>query len=221
MKIAEKKLTFWEKVKRGHYLFFSYYACYTMYMDWKIAGRSLRGLVCNDGEEIYPVQSITYRVLHCAAPEIHLENDDIFVDIGCGWGRLLGYLINKGICKGEAYGVDINRQAVEFTKGVFLKNPGVHIIYGDAAQIAIPNATVYFLYNPFGENVMGGFLDRIEKTCCHNVRVYYLHPVYAHVFREREPLWHLKKKILLRPRHHIPLLLCEYEFNRNCENREP
>lgn len=215
MEIKDKKLTFSEKLKRGHFLYFGYYFFYTKYMDKRIAGQSLQGFVCNPGDEIFPVQSITYRMLHCLEKVIRISPDDVFVDIGCGWGRLIGYLNEKKIGGKEMYGVDINRSATEVSAKIFKDRPHIHIICADARECYIPESTVLFMYNPFGESILASFLDMLEQKSGHSIRLYYLHAVYENVFEKRKDRWKLLSRQMLCPKHHIPVVLCEYELTVN------
>lgn len=194
MKITDKKLTFKEKILRGHYLYFLYYYLYTRITDHRIAGTSLDVFECNPGEEIFPVQSATYRVLKQLLPEIEIHKDDIFADIGCGRGRLLGYLFLNNIRGKKNYGVDINREAADFAGKVFRNDDCTEIIHGDATKVTIADGTVFLLYNPFGRTVLEQFLDHLEKTVRPGCRVYYLHAVYEECFTEREDSWKWKKE---------------------------
>lgn len=223
MKIKETQLTLPEIIHRGHFLYFAYYSLYTIYMDYRIAGCSLqKNLVCNSGEEIYPVQSASYRILRCLIRELEFESSDVVVDIGCGWGRLLGYLLEKGDQVKELYGIEINEQAATVACHIFQNNPRVHIFHADAVKLYIPSATVLLLFNPFGAGVLENFLDAVEKQAAHPIRIYYIHAVYESVFAERKNRWKLHKRQLLQPKHHIPVVLCEYELicHREGQNHE-
>lgn len=212
MKIKEKRLTFSEKLHRGHFIYFACDHLYTMYMDYRIASCSLNGLLCNPGDEIYPVQSLSYRVLRCLAKVIEIHKGDVFVDVGCGWGRLIGYLRRKGLGGKETFGIEINSSAANFSKLVFKHDPHVHICCANAVKCYVPYATVLLLFNPFGETVLEEFLDMIESHYHHNIRLYYLHAVHENVFNKRKSRWKLRKRQLLKPRYHIPVVLCEYEL---------
>ena len=212
MEIKEKRLTFSEILRRGHFIYFAYDYLYTMYMDDKIAGSSLKGLVCNQDDGIYPVQSLSYRILRCLAKVIEIDQDDVFVDVGCGWGRLIGYLRKKRLGGKETFGIEINQDAADFTKQVFKNDPHVHIYCANAVECYIPSATVLILFNPFSETILEEFLDMIEEHYRHRVRLYYLHAVHESVFNKRKDRWKLLERKLIVPKYHIPVVLCEYEW---------
>lgn len=134
-------------------------------------------------------------------------------------GRLIGYLraCNK-IKDKKTYGIDINREAAEFSKRLFDGSDDVKIIYGDATKIKIKDATVYMLFNPFWEKALKSFLDNVEKIAKRDIRIYYLHAVYEDVFYERRGRWRLMKRIETKPRYHLPTILWEFKFRGNEKN---
>lgn len=212
MKIKEKKLSIKEKLHRGHFLYFLYCYIYTRVMDWKIAKTSMDGLFCNKGAEIFPVQSANYRILREMIKEIKIDAEDIFVDVGCGLGRLLGFLRLNGVKCKKSYGVEINKRASQFAMKVFENSDDVTIICGDATLTQIEDATVYLLFNPFGENVLNAFLDNLERTVKKGTRIYYMHAVFEQVFYERQKMWLQIGRFEITPKYHIPIVLCEYQF---------
>ena len=215
MKIIEKKLTLKEVLFRGHFLYFLYYKIYSIIMDCKIAGRSLDGLICNEGEQIFPVQSASYRILKKLLNEIYIYENDVFVDVGSGWGRLIGYLRCKGIKGKFTYGVEINNTVAKLSEKIFEEEKDIKIICTDATKTEIKNATVYFLYNPFGSEILRDFLDNIERIATKKIRLYYLHAVYENQFKTRCDRWKLIKRVEIKPKHHISVVLCEYEFEKS------
>lgn len=218
MRIKKRNLSLKEKILRGHYAFFLKEYLYTVIMDMRIAGTSMGGLTCNKGDGIFPVQSASYRILRELIPCLDINANDVFVDIGCGKGRLLGYLNIKKMGAKKYYGVEINKKAAKFACKVFRNDPKVRIICKDATKATIRDGTVFFLYNPFGPEILDSFLTNLEKTARQGCRIYYLHAVYNDVFNKHERYWKCKKKVTLRPKHHIPVLLVEYVYIR--KNRE-
>lgn len=212
MEIKEKRLSIKEKLIRGHFFYFFYCYIYEKVMDWKIAKTSMNGLFCNEGEEIFPVQSANYRILRELSKNIKIDPEDVFVDVGCGLGRLLGFLQLNDIKGKKSYGVEINERAAQFAMKVFENSDSVTIICDDATLIQIEGATVYLLFNPFGENVLNAFLDNLERTAKKGTRIYYMHAVFERVFNERQKMWLQVGRFEIKPKYHIPIVLCEYQF---------
>ena len=216
--IEKKELSFKEKIRRGHFIYFLYCKIYERIMDKKIANTSLEVWIFNKGNGIFPVQSANYRILRALKKEIDLGSKDVFVDVGCGMGRLIGYLRVCKIKGKKTYGIDINREAAEFSKRLFDGSDDVKIIYGDATKVKIKEATVYMVFNPFGGKILKSFLDNVEKIAKRDTRIYYLHAVYEDVFYERRERWELLKRVEIKPRYHLPVILCEFKFRGNKEN---
>ena len=161
--IEKKELSFKEKLRRGHFIYFLYCKIYEKIMDKKIANTSLEVWICNKESGIFPVQSVNYRILRSLKKEIDIGINDVFVRVGWGMGRLIGYVTACKIKGKRTYAIDINRAAAEFSKRLFDGSDDVKIIYGDATKIKIKDATVYMLFNPFWETALKSFLDNVEK----------------------------------------------------------
>jgi SAM-dependent methyltransferase len=94
-----------------------------------------------------------------------------FVDLGCGKGRTLLLAAEHGY--GRVIGVDLDpdlvdaaRRNVEAFEANTAIRPGViKIFHGDAAGFTFPpDATVVFLFNPFGEETLRAVIGEIENS---------------------------------------------------------
>ena len=56
------------------------------------------------------------------------------------------------------------------------------------------------------------------KIAKRDISIYYLHAVYKDVFYERRERWRLMKRIELKPRYHLPGLLCGFKFRGKEKN---
>lgn len=207
----KKELSIREKIHRGHYIYFLYCKLYEFIMDRKMAGISLDIWICNEKCGLFPVQSVNYRILRKLKKELVLKKDDVFVDVGCGPGRLIDYLRWSGFKIKKYYGIEINEQAFRTAQKIFAGHDDVSILYGDARTINIQEATVYMLFNPFDDKVLLDFLKNIEKSAKPFTRIYYLNAVYNNIFQKRKK-WRQIKSIELKPKYHVPVVLCEYIF---------
>ena len=208
IEIEIRKLTLKEKLKRGHFLYFGYYWLYEKYYDRLIAKKDMSRMLPNDAT--FPVQSLDYRILRLFEKEFTADDRDLTVDVGSGWGRTLGFLLLKKN-KGRFIGIEINREAAEFSKKVFSANERVGIFNGDAVEIVPPDATKLILFNPFPRKVLSAFLDTVELRCGDGVLLYYLNPEYEAELTERG-CWILKEKKTLCPKYHIPVHLSVYRL---------
>lgn len=214
MKRNELKMPISSILRRGHYLYFLFYYLYGMAFDIKIAGKSMNGTLFNHQEGIYAVQCISYPYLRQLQKEIVWTDQDIFVDVGCAWGRLLGYL-EKTTKIQKLIGVEINPDVASFASNAFANNDRIDILCGDITQVIPTYGTIFYLFNPFDENVFSSFLDTIEEKVDHPVRLLYLYPTCRKVIDSRTRYWRLIREVELSPRHLSPLVLCEYEYCPN------
>jgi predicted RNA methylase len=110
---------------------------------------------------------------------MNLKPDDVFVDIGCGKGRIVCYMARRKIRK--AIGIEFDEPLAEAaTRNVAtLRQPHapVEIRCGDAALADYTEATVLLFYDPFGPDTMRATLAQIERSLQTNPRdltiVYY------------------------------------------------
>ena len=145
--------------------------------DKKITGRNLTRtisspitLVRKGGLDSQPAR---YLILEKVFSHISLSSSDSFMDVGCGQGRVLAFLVLQK-CPCEIYGVEFNetagKTAIEWTK----KNPNIHVILGDAFSLDYNEYTVLFLSQPFSPYVFSQFILYLESHLIHPVTLIYL-----------------------------------------------
>ena len=198
---------------RGHYLYFGLYHLYGKVMDFRIGRVSMDKTIFNREADAYGVQCISYPYLRAFVKQLDWSKEDVFVDIGCAWGRLLGYLEKKTAIR-KLVGIELNEEAAETAKKIFKKSARVQIIAGDAVSEMPSDGTILYMFNPFGERTLCSVLDKIEEIYDHPVRVFYLYPTCRQVLDTRKDRWELVKETRLKPRHLGPLLLCEYVLKK-------
>ena len=197
-------------VKRGHYLYFLYFYLYSRIVDYSISKRDMNGTIFNSNKGIYAVQCISYPYLRELMKYLDYDENDVFVDVGCAWGRLIGYLDRKTKIS-KFIGIEINHEVAESAKRIFRKNDKVLIIDGDAIEKFPMDGTIFYLFNPFDEEYMDRFLSKAEKTIDHPIRLLYLYPTCEAVVKDH-PMWNQLRTEYLKPRHLGELMLCEYQF---------
>jgi SAM-dependent methyltransferase len=93
----------------------------------------------------------------------------LFIDVGAGKGRALFLAQDSGFKR--VVGIEFAKELVEICKrnmrlreGDGLRRPPVSIWHMDALQYELPyEPTVLFMFNPFNEQVMRPFIDRIHR----------------------------------------------------------
>lgn len=209
MEKNQLKMTLGMILKRGNYLYHLSFWLYGLYHDIKIAGKSLNNTIFYDAQGAYPVQSISYIYLNEFMKHFEYNEDDVLVDVGCAWGRLIGYLRQKTNLK-KIYGVELNKSVAVQAKKNFKNDPKVEIICGNILDNIPKDGTIFYLFNPFDENVLVQFLDAVEKKIPGPVKVLYLYPTCEHIFDGRD-LWQKLSNIKLAPKHMGELELAVYQ----------
>lgn len=103
-----------------------------------------------------------------------LKDSDVIMDIGCGRGRTFNYLLSRKF-KGLLYGVEIDPEIASFTKERLKSYPNITIFTGNALDYVRKDVTIYFLFNPFNEEIMAQFIQKIQEI--HDrVRLIYHYP---------------------------------------------
>lgn len=163
----------------------SYLSLYSLFWDWKLGvhtrGR-FEGIVTT--EEHYGYSTLSYRQIFIILEHLKIEAQDVFYDLGCGRGRVL--------CAAQVFrparivGVEINPELAAIAKGNLEKIRGrkspFEIIRGSAAECEFQDATVFYIFNPFGEEALDKVLDHIHKSWTLNprkIKIAYVHANYT------------------------------------------
>jgi SAM-dependent methyltransferase len=115
--------------------------------------------------------------------------DDVFLDIGCGKGRVLccaSRLPMKRVIGIEQNGalLEVARKNVDNLRGA---NAPVDLICTSAETYSYDDATIVYLYNPFNERITHVTIDRLHasiKQKPRRLRIVYANPVHENVFTE-------------------------------------
>jgi hypothetical protein len=153
-------------------------------LDYKYSGRSLRGnhtstykhLGAND------TYHTDYSVMPLIFKNIEICPDDVLVDVGCGKGRIINYWLSRKL-KNEIVGLELDPKIACRTARQFSGRRNIRIIPGDAISNLPSDGTVFYFYNPFTEEKVREFEDRVAKISENKaVKVIYYNPKSLHVF---------------------------------------
>ncbi len=153
-------------------------------------GISTKKISSNQTENYYHYQGSSYFALFKVFEEIKKYKDEyVFFDIGCGKGRALIVAEYYGFKK--LIGIDLDPElisAAEFNlKGRKFKNPEseFNIQTANAIQFQYDNQpTIYFLFNPFGKEVLLEAVKRINEQNKEAKKFIYLNPKHKEVFED-------------------------------------
>lgn len=131
-------------------------------------------------------EPIDYILLRRILRDLRLQKDDVFIDIGCGAGRAPCVAARKRIRKaiGIEYDPSLANIAARNASSMSGRRADITILNEDAARADYSEGTVFFLYNPFGEQTLAAVVEKIRETTItppRLVRIAYAHPKHAHV----------------------------------------
>jgi SAM-dependent methyltransferase len=131
--------------------------------------------------------SFIMRILH----SLNMEHSDVFVDIGCGKGRVLCCASQFEIKKVIGVEVDddlykIARQNVRIARGT---KCSVQIIHASAIDFDFRIGTIYYLFDTYGETSLSITLAKMKKSLQKHprpIRIVYVNPVHETVLSKTD-----------------------------------
>ncbi len=121
---------------------------------------------------------------------LKLSDDDVFVDLGSGKGRVIFLVARQNIKK--VIGVEKDEELSSIAK-VNLNNrkynTPVKIINCDAADFDCKEGTVFFMFNPFGYKTITKIIDNIKESLKdkpRKIRIVYLQPMHRYILESQD-----------------------------------
>ena len=113
-------------------------------------------------------------------------SNEVFCDIGSGKGRVLCVMARQNFK--QVVGIELFEElchtaAINANRMRGRKTP-IDIICEDATRVALSEATVFFMFNPFGENTLRAVLENIKLakiTNQSNITIIYYNAVHEDV----------------------------------------
>ncbi len=163
------------------------------YLDLRYSHRVLHG---NDASEFKHLgANDVYHTAYSAMPlifgNIGISPDDVLVDVGCGKGRVINYWLSRNY-NNLIIGLEIDPVIAAKTTRQFANRPNVQVVAGDAVEHLPANGTIFYFYNPFNENKVASFEDKLRQIAGNNkVKVVYYNPRSLSVFENGA--WSIKR----------------------------
>ena len=166
-------------------------------IDHRICGQTLVKYVPSvyrddaNGVGMTGSQSTSYIILKRIFSHVSLTEEDSFLDVGCGKGRVLAFLLREHApC--PLHGIEINeisgRVALEWT-GRFDQ---VTVTLGDAFKLDYNPYTVLFIGRPFLPVTFLEFIELLEGTLTHPITlIYWVDQQSGHLLKDR-PGWEMR-----------------------------
>lgn len=117
-----------------------------------------------DNEECRPT---TYRVIGAIFRQLEVEPGDVFVDYGCGLGRVVCVAAQRPFAR--VVGVEISPDFARRAEANVARLRGrqaetVEVVCANALDFDPASANVHFFYNPFGAKTLAAVLERVEDA---------------------------------------------------------
>lgn len=164
---------------------------YDLFLDICICQRSLVKQIpsisenTSDGTGSTPTQSTPYVVLKKIFTDFTITENDAFIDVGCGKGRVLAYLVAKNApC--VINGVEFNPVPAEIAKSWSSRYGNVNVIIADAFDIDYNQYTIIYMNRPFLPVTFKHFIELLENQLSHPIRlIYWVDQQSGHLLRNR------------------------------------
>ncbi|MBQ6018423.1 MAG: class I SAM-dependent methyltransferase [Clostridiales bacterium] len=164
--------------------------------DKKISGQRLGVFVPTPYAESHGAtgsQSAPYIGLGKVLKGLYLARNDSFVDIGCGKGRVIAYLLSRGF-QCSITGIEINPEVASVAKDWTANYNNVEIVEGDAFGLDYNDYNVLFMYRPMETDTFKLFINLLEMTLTHSIRLYYYVDGQSGYHLNDRPGWTLEKR---------------------------
>ena len=144
----------------------------------------------SNSDEFFHYQGAGYLVLYRIFEEIAPQTKSFnFVDIGCGKGRPV--FVAESFGYNDLTGIDLDKELIEAAnenlKTYLLKRKEsvIKFIHANALEHNYRNTpTVYFLFNPFNEEVLKKVLAKIISATTSQTWLVYMNPKYKDAFTQ-------------------------------------
>lgn len=156
-------------------------------IDMLMQGTFLAGDVPSiDNDKLLKTASTNYEEVEIIFFKVlPLTNSNTIVDVGCGKGRVFNYLLYKGL-KNKMIGYEINTLVADKTKKRLSKYKNVEILSDDIFNDFPKEGDIFYLYNPFKEEMMREFMSEILKIKDRNPIIIYNTPILINLFYNDE-----------------------------------
>ena len=139
----------------------------------------------SDDPDCVDYDPIGYRTCARALNMLEIEpGRDVFLDYGCGKGRVLVLAARRAFRR--VIGVELSHALADQARRNLsaakrrLNCRSIEVVHQDARQYAIPSyATVFFLFNPFGGNILRTVQAKIYQSWLdypRRIQLLYVHP---------------------------------------------
>ena len=152
---------------------------------WELRlGIATRGVAATTHADSTHYSTLSYETVRSILDALQLGPSDVFVDVGSGKGRVLccaaRYPVKRVV--GVELSGELCRVARENVGRMRGRRAPVSIATALAQDYDYSDATVLFLFDPFGAETLGALLERLDNDISGPARIAYANPVHDDVF---------------------------------------
>jgi predicted RNA methylase len=128
-----------------------------------------------------------YTAITAILRHLRLTEDDVFVDFGCGKGRVIFAVATHRLKK--VIGIEVDKTLVDIARAnlakitkLNLNSTLIEILHLDATTFDPKEGTIFFMFNPFEHKTMQHVLSNIKTsliTYPRDIRILYNNPKYG------------------------------------------
>jgi hypothetical protein len=124
---------------------------------------------------------------------VKVNDDDVLVDVGAGKGRIVNFWLYRGF-RNRIYALELDETFALPAAERLRKHTNVTFLCGDAIELLPEDGSFFFLFNPFGEQTMRRFKEKVTTIAEKNpsVRILYFKCDALAVF-ENDDRWRIER----------------------------
>jgi cyclopropane fatty-acyl-phospholipid synthase-like methyltransferase len=123
-----------------------------------------RGIFKTNVPDGAPASTVDYTILNQVLDRLALKPDDVFIDIGCGTGRVLCLAARRRVQR--VIGFDLSpemvRTATANVEAVRGRVSAVDVVKADATEFDYSETTCAYMFSPFNHTVLARVLNKIK-----------------------------------------------------------
>jgi cyclopropane fatty-acyl-phospholipid synthase-like methyltransferase len=127
-------------------------------------GVHTRGIFETNIPDGAPASTVDYTILNRVLDRLALEPDDVFIDIGCGTGRVLCLAARRRVQR--VIGFDLSpemvRTATANVENLRGRLSPVDVVEADATEFDYSETTCAYMFSPFKHTVLAQVLNKIK-----------------------------------------------------------
>jgi SAM-dependent methyltransferase len=122
---------------------------------------------------------------------LKLTPNDVFVDLGCGEGRVVFFVALNRLKK--VIGVELNKQLIDIAKknldNLKINRTPIEFINTDTADFDVKDCNIFFIFNSFGKLTMEKVINNIKDSLIINprkIRIVYYSLAERHILDKQD-----------------------------------